>query len=58
MPDLHVKRINAWYPISAEEMADRGITPTAPEPAPVERALAILDPELKKLPGYVPVPKD
>jgi hypothetical protein len=55
---LAAEQINAWYPISVEEMADHGITPTAPEPTPVERALAILDPELKKLPGYIPMPKD
>ena len=59
MPDLHdgIKRLYALYPMSIEEMADYGIAPAEPEPTPAERALAILDPELRHCPLYKAWPR-
>ena len=54
MPELHgpIKRLHAWYFMSAEEMADYGIAPAEPEPTPAECALHILGPELRHCPLY------
>ncbi|MGJ5831417.1 hypothetical protein [Streptomyces ossamyceticus] len=51
---LSATRINAPYSLSEAEAADHGYTVGLPEPTPVERALEILGPELKKIPGYIP----
>jgi hypothetical protein len=51
---LSAARISVPYPLSEAEIADHGYVVDLPESTPVERAMKILEPELKKITGYVP----
>lgn len=56
MPDLHAKQVIAWYPMSAEEMADYNIISLAPEPTRADLAIEILAPHLAAVSLYQPDP--
>jgi hypothetical protein len=49
---LSAERISIPYSLSDDEIADHGYVVGPPEPSPAERALAILDPELRACPLY------
>ena len=49
---LSAELISVPYPLSDAEIEDHGIVVGLPEPTPVERALAILDPHLRACPLY------
>jgi hypothetical protein len=58
MRGLSATRISVPYPLSEAEAADHGYVVGLPEPTPVERAMEILDPHLKNIPGYIPTAKE
>lgn len=49
---LTAEKVGVPYPVSDAEIADHGLIVRHSEPTPVERALAILDPELRRCPLY------
>lgn len=59
-PKLHVKVVGPGIAMPEWLREDLGLPAAVPEPTPEEKALEVLEPELKKIPGYVaadPLPR-